>query len=105
MGKVFDLSSGTLENRSGMLRGLVRLWLLLVLGLLNRKRMERLLALRPSAGPSPFLAKAYCWKHVGDQLGSTCAVETPANCHLFCFCATAVCGEGPSASTAPRLLE
>ena len=52
-GKVFDLSNGTLENRPGMLRGLVRLWLLLVLGLLNRKGMERLLgrlklALRPS---------------------------------------------------------
>ena len=53
-----------------MLRGLVRLWLLLVLGLLNRKGMERLLArlewaLRPSAGLSPFLAGAYCWKHAG----------------------------------------
>ena len=66
-GKVFDLKRGTLENRPGMLRGLVRLWLLLVLGLLNRKGMERLLgflewALRPSAGLSPFLAGAYCWK-------------------------------------------
>ena len=43
VGKVFDLKRGTLENRPGMLRGLVRLWLLLVLGLLNRKGMERLL--------------------------------------------------------------
>ena len=43
VGKVFDLKSGTLENRPGMLRGLVRLWLPLVLGLLNRKVMERLL--------------------------------------------------------------
>ena len=68
VGKVFDLGSGTLENRPRMLRGLVHLWLLLVLGLLNRKGMERLLgrlewALRPSAGLSPFLAGAYCWKH------------------------------------------
>ena len=68
VGKVFDLSSGTLENRPGMLMGLVRLWLLLVLGLLNRKGMERMLgrlewALRPSARLSPFLAGAYCWKH------------------------------------------
>ena len=68
VGKLFDLKRGTLENRSGMLRGLVQLWLLLVLGLLNRKGMERLLgrlewALRPSAGLSPFLAGAYCWKH------------------------------------------
>ena len=59
IGKVFDLKRGTLENRPGMRRGLVRLWLLLVLGLLNRKGMERLLgrlewALRPSAGLSPF---------------------------------------------------
>ena len=70
VGKVFDLKRGTLENRPGMLRGLVRLWLLLVLGLLNRKGMERLLgrlewALRPSVGLSPFLAGAYCWKHAG----------------------------------------
>ena len=70
MGEVFDLSSGTLENRPGMLRGLVRFWLLLVLGLLNRKGMERLLGrlewtLRPSAGLSPDLAGAYCWKHTG----------------------------------------
>ena len=43
VGKVFDLSSGTLENRPGMLRGPVRLWLSLVLGLQNRKGMERLL--------------------------------------------------------------
>ena len=45
VGKVFDLNSGTLENRPRMLRGLVWLWLwlLLVLGLLNRKGMERLL--------------------------------------------------------------
>ena len=68
--KVFDLKRGTLENRSGMLRGLVRLWLLLVLGLLNRKAMERLVgrlewALRPSAGLSPFLAGTDCWKHAG----------------------------------------
>ena len=53
-----------------MLRGLVRLWLPLMLGLLNRKGMERLLgrlqwALRPSAGLSPFPAGAYCWKHAG----------------------------------------
>ena len=53
-----------------MLRGLVRLWLLLVLGLLNRKGMKRLLgclewALTPSAGLSPFLGGAYCWKHLG----------------------------------------
>ena len=53
-----------------MLRGLVRVWLLLVLGLLNRKGMERLLgrlewALRPLAGLSLFLAGAYCWKHAG----------------------------------------
>ena len=70
VGKVFDLQSGTLENRPRMLIGLVRLWLLLVLGLLNRKGMERLLgqlewALRLSAGLSPFLAGAYCWKHAG----------------------------------------
>ena len=70
VGKVFDLKRGTVENRPGMLRGLVRLWLLLVLGLLNRKGMERLLgplewALRPSAGLGPFLAGAYCWKHAG----------------------------------------
>ena len=70
VGKVFDLKRGTLENRPGMLRGLVRLWLLLVLGLLNRKAMERLLgrlewALKPSMGFSPFLAGAYCWKHAG----------------------------------------
>ena len=70
VGKVFDLRSSTLENRPRMLRGLVRLWLLLVLGLLNWKGMERLLgrlewALRPSAGLSPFLARAYCWKHAG----------------------------------------
>ena len=43
-----------------MLRGLVRLRLLLVLGFLNWKGMERLLgrlewALRPPAGLSPFL--------------------------------------------------
>ena len=68
VGKVFDLRSGTLENRPGMLRGLVRLWLLSLLGLLNRKGMERLLgrlewALRPSAGLSPLLAVAYYWKH------------------------------------------
>ena len=53
-----------------MLRGLVRLWLVLVLGLLNRKGMERLLgrlewALRPLAGLSPGLAGACCWKHAG----------------------------------------
>ena len=70
VGHAFDLKRGTLENRSGMLRGLVRLWLLLVLGLLNRLGMERLLgrlewALRPSAGLSPFVAGAYCWKHTG----------------------------------------
>ena len=68
--KVFDLQRGTLENRPRMLIDLVRLWLLLVLGLLNRKGMERLLgrlesALRPSARLSPFLAGAYCWKHAG----------------------------------------
>ena len=57
-----------------MLGGLVRLWLPLVLGRLNRKGMERLLghldwALRPSAGLSPFLAGAYCWKHaVGSRV-------------------------------------
>ena len=72
VGKLFDLKRGTLENRSGMLRGLVRLWLLLVLGLLNRKGMERLLgplewALRPSAGLSPFLVGAYHWKHAGGR--------------------------------------
>ena len=70
VGNIFDLSSDTLENRPGMLRGLVRVWLLLVLGLLNRKGMERLLgrlewAFRPSEGLSPFLAGAYCWKHAG----------------------------------------
>ena len=70
VGNIFDLKRGTLENRPGMLRGLVRLWLLLVLGLLNRKGMDRLLgrlewALRLSAGLSPFLADAYCWKHAG----------------------------------------
>ena len=70
VGKVFDLSSGTPENRLGMLRGLVRLWLLLVPGLVNRKCMERLLgwlewALRPSAGLSLFLARPYYWKHAG----------------------------------------
>ena len=70
VGKVFDLRSGTLKNHPRILRGLVRLWMLLVLGLLNRKGMERLLgglewALRPSAGRSPFLAGAYCWKHAG----------------------------------------
>ena len=59
-----------------MLRGLVRLWLLLVLGLLNGKGMERLLgrlewALRPSAGLSPFLAGAYCWKHTGGGGGGS----------------------------------
>ena len=43
VGKVFDLKRGTLENRPGFPRGLVRLWLLLVLGLMNRKGMERLL--------------------------------------------------------------
>ena len=63
VGKVFDLNSGTLENRPGMLRGLVRLWLLLVLGLLDQKGMDRLLgrlesALRLLAGLSPFLAGA-----------------------------------------------
>ena len=63
VGKVFDLRSGIVENRPGMLRGLVRLWLLLVLGLQNRKGLERLLgrlewALRPSAGLGPFLAGA-----------------------------------------------
>ena len=63
VGKFFDLKRGTPENRLGMLRGLVQLWLLLVLGLLNRKGMERLLgrrewALRPSAGLSPFLVGA-----------------------------------------------
>ena len=41
VGKVFDLCSGTLENRPGMLRRLVRLWLLLVLGLLNRKPAQQ----------------------------------------------------------------
>ena len=46
VGKVFDFNRGTVVNRSGMLRGLVRLWLLLVLGLLNRKGMERLLWLQ-----------------------------------------------------------
>ena len=70
VGKVFDLRSGTLENCPGMPRGLVRLWLLLVSGLLNRKGMERLLgrlewALRLSARPSPFVAGAYFWKHAG----------------------------------------
>ena len=70
VGKVFDLIGGTLENSPRMRRGLVRLWLLLVSGWLNRKGMERLLgrlewALRPSAGLSPFLAGAYCWKHGG----------------------------------------
>ena len=70
VGKVFDLKRGTLENRPGMVRGLIRPWLLLVLGVLNTKGMERFMgrlewALRPSAGLSPFLAGAYCWKHVG----------------------------------------
>ena len=70
VGKVFDLRSDTLEHRPGMLRGLVRLWLLLVLGLLTRKGMERLpgrleWVLRPSAGLSPFVAGAHCWKHGG----------------------------------------
>ena len=70
VGKIFDLSGGTLENRQGMLRGLVRFWPLLVLGLLNRKGMERLLgrlvwALRPTAGLSPFLAGAYRCRHAG----------------------------------------
>ena len=72
VGKVFDLKRGTLENRSGMLRGLVRLWLLLVLGLLNRKGMERLLgrlewALGPSVGLNPLLGGAYFWKHTGGR--------------------------------------
>ena len=70
VGKVFDLKNGTLEDLPGMLRGMVRLWLLLVLDLLNGKGMERLLgqlhwALRPLAGLSPFLAGACCWKHAG----------------------------------------
>ena len=43
VGYVFDFKRGALENRPGMLRGLVRPWLLLVLGVLNRKGMERLL--------------------------------------------------------------
>ena len=55
VGKVFDVSSGTLENRPGMPRWLVRPWLLLVLGLLSRRAMRRLLGLldwafRPSVG-------------------------------------------------------
>ena len=70
VGKVFDLRSATVGNRRGMPRGLVRLWLPLVLGLLSRKGMERPLgrlewALRPSAGMSPFRAEAYCWKDTG----------------------------------------
>ena len=35
VGKIFDVESGTLENRQGMLRGLMKLWFLLVLGSLN----------------------------------------------------------------------
>ena len=69
VGKVLNLRSGRVENHHGMLRGLVRLWLLLLLGLLNRKGMQRLLGrlewtLRPSAGLSPFVAGAYCWDHL-----------------------------------------
>ena len=70
VGKASDFRSGTLENRPRMLRGLVRLWLLLVLGLLNRKGMERLLgrlewALRPSASLGLFFVGVYYWKHAG----------------------------------------
>ena len=108
VGRVFVLSSGTVENHPGMLRGLVSLWLLLVLGLLDRKGMERLLgrlewALRPSAGLSLY-GRGVLLEARGGQSGSTCTAETPADCHLFCFCATAVYGEGQGASGAPCLL-
>ena len=70
VGNVVDLKRGNLEKRSGVLRGLVRLWLLLVMGLLNRSGMESLLgrlewALRRLAGCSPFLVGGYRWKHAG----------------------------------------
>ena len=38
VGKIFDLGNGTRANRQGMLRGLVRLWLLLVLGEISALR-------------------------------------------------------------------
>ena len=43
VGKIFDLNCSTLANRKGMLRDLVRQWLLLVLRLLTKKGMERML--------------------------------------------------------------
>ena len=60
VGKIFDLESGTVENIQGMLRGLMKLWFVLVLGSLNRQGMGGLLArleraLHPAAGLSPFL--------------------------------------------------
>ena len=38
------------------------------------------------------------------ETGTTCTIAAPANCHLLCFCATAVDGEGQGASTTPYLL-
>ena len=90
VGKIFDLSSGTPDNGPVMLRGLVRLWLLLMLRLLHRKGMERLMGclewgLRPSLGLTPFLAGAYCWKHAGGSR-FPCALLRPlltAICFAF----------------------
>ena len=90
VGKVFGIKRGTLENRPGMLRGLVRLWLLLVSGLLNRKGMERLLgrlewALWPSAGLSPFLAGAYSWKHAWGIRGPRALLRPLLTAICFAF--------------------
>ena len=109
LGKVFDLSSGTLENCPGMLRGWCVGAFVAVAGVMVAKseRHGEILgwlewALRLSASVS---SRGVLLEARRGQSGSTCNAETPADCHLFCFCATAIYGEGQGASGAPCLLE
>ena len=68
IGKQFSAAAMTVEIKPGIIGGVVALWLLgIVLNRLSARMAARLLsqlewAVRPNAGPAPFLAGGRCWK-------------------------------------------
>ena len=68
IGKQFSAAAMTVENKPGVIGGVVALWLLgIVPNMLSARLAARLLgklewAVRPNAGLAPFVAGGHCWK-------------------------------------------
>ena len=68
IGKQFSAAAMTVENKPGILGGVMALWLLgIVQNRLSARMAARLLgklewAVRPNAGLAPFVAGGHCWK-------------------------------------------